>query len=65
MGRYEEAVDANEKALQLRPDLPDAHHALGLAHLKLGNKAAALAQCRLLAPLDSDKARELRDEIGA
>ena len=63
IGRYQDAVEANEKALQLQADLPDAHHALGLAHLKLGNTTAALAQCELLTPLDSAKASDLRDQI--
>ena len=64
-GRYDDAVRHLEKALQLRHDLPDALYSLGLAYAKLGNTAAALAQCETLSVLDSDKARELRDEIGA
>ena len=63
--RYKDAVEANEKALQLAPDLPDAVHSLGLAHLKLRNIPAALAQYELLDALDSDQARDLRDQIDA
>ena len=60
-----DAVRHLEKALQLRHDLPDALYSLGLAYAKLGNTAAALAQCETLSVLDSDKARELQDEIDA
>jgi len=53
------------EVVHVHHDLPDALYSLGLAYAKLGNTAAALAQCETLSVLDSDKARELRDEIGA
>ena len=64
-GQYSDAVQNLEKALQLKPNVPNALHSLGLAHLKLGDTAAALTQCELLSALDSAKAQDLRDQIGA
>jgi lipoprotein NlpI len=63
MARYDDAISSFEKALQLRPDISDTHHSLGLAHLKAGNTAAAFEQCELLHELDSSKERNLRDQI--
>jgi tetratricopeptide (TPR) repeat protein len=63
LGRYEHAVNNLEKALALGPEHSETYYYLGLAHLKLGNTAAALAQCERLRSLDPDKERDLRTKI--
>jgi tetratricopeptide (TPR) repeat protein len=63
MARYPDAIERFERALQLRPEIPDTHHSLGLAYLKSGNTAAALLQCELLRTLDSSKENDLRQQI--
>jgi tetratricopeptide (TPR) repeat protein len=59
-GQLEKAIASLEKVLQLGPGTPDTHYLLGLAQLKLGNKSAALEQCRVLEAIESDKAQDLR-----
>jgi lipoprotein NlpI len=63
MGRCDDALTSFQKALELRPGVPDTHHSIGLTHLKLGNAVAALEQCELLRVLDSSKERDLREQI--
>jgi tetratricopeptide (TPR) repeat protein len=62
-GRYEDAVTDLEKALAFGSGYSDTYYSLGLAHPKLGNTAAALAQCERLRSLDPDKERDLRNQI--
>lgn len=40
-GRYQEAVDEYSKAIEFDSDSADLHHALGLAYIKLGDRAKA------------------------
>ena len=63
MEQYSDAIKRYERALQLQPDIPDTHHALGLAHLKSENMADALKHCDLLHELDIDKENDLRKQI--
>lgn len=42
LGRFEEAIDAGERALEIRADDDDALHLLGLAYAETGRKAQAM-----------------------
>ena len=41
LGQFQEAVQALNRALRIRPDLPGLFYQLGLAHRRLGNEALA------------------------
>ena len=62
-GRYLEAIEAYRYAAHLRPDLGEAYYNLGMTYIELNNKAAALAQSRLLQPLDARLYAKLMSEI--
>lgn len=40
-GRYQEAIEEYQKAIELDPDSAELHHALGIAYLKLGDRTKA------------------------
>ena len=42
-GRYDELIDLLNKALELKPNYPEAHNNLGIAFKKQGNLTAAIA----------------------
>ncbi|MDB4928111.1 MAG: hypothetical protein JWM10_595 [Myxococcaceae bacterium] len=42
LGRFEEAIDAGERALEIKADDDDALHLLGLAYAETGRKSAAI-----------------------
>jgi tetratricopeptide (TPR) repeat protein len=51
-GRYAEAVEAFERALELKPDFAPAYHNLGLAWQGLGETAKSIAAYRRAVELD-------------
>jgi Flp pilus assembly protein TadD len=59
MGRSGDAVPSLKRALELRPDEPEAHYLLGVAYFRLGNLDDAREQCRILKRLGSSKEQEL------
>ena len=61
--RYYEAIEAYARAARLRPDMAEAYYNLGMTYLEVGNKAAALAQSRILQPLDAKLYAKLMGEI--
>ncbi|HEX8747156.1 MAG TPA: trypsin-like peptidase domain-containing protein [Pyrinomonadaceae bacterium] len=61
--RYDEAIEAYRRAASLRPDLAEAYYNLGVTYLEVGNRAAALAQSRVLEPLDTKLYEKLMGEI--
>ncbi len=61
--RYSEAIEAYRNAVHLRPDLAEAYYNLGMTYMELNNKAAAVAQSRLLQPLDARLYAKLMSEI--
>ena len=61
--RYSEAIEAYRNAAHLRPDLAEAYYNLGMTYMELNNKAAAVAQSRLLQPLDARLYAKLMSEI--
>jgi Tfp pilus assembly protein PilF len=62
-GRFNEAIAAYQQAAQLRPKEPDAYYNLALAYLEIGDRAAAMAQSRVLASIDPELNRKLLSEM--
>ena len=60
---FNEAIVAYKEAARLRPDQSEAYYNLGMTYLELGDKDAALAQSRLLEPLDAELYQKLMSEI--
>ncbi len=60
---FEDAIDAYRQAARLRPDQPDAYYNLGLAYLEIGDRESAMAQSRLLQPLDAELNKKLLAEL--
>ncbi|MDA1001491.1 MAG: tetratricopeptide repeat protein [bacterium] len=63
LGKYKEALVAYGKALSIKPDYPEALEYRAMAHLKLGNRTAAVADYQRLVELDSSLAEELKEKI--
>ncbi len=69
-GRYPEAIEHYTEALRLRPDDPDVHANLGLAHVGTGDLDAAASAYRLALEAEPNNAElhgrlaELEDERG-
>ncbi|HEV7842966.1 MAG TPA: trypsin-like peptidase domain-containing protein, partial [Pyrinomonadaceae bacterium] len=61
--RYYEAIEAYRRAAALRPNLAEAYYNLGMTYLEIGNKTAAIAQSRVLQPLDAKLYEKLMGEI--
>jgi tetratricopeptide (TPR) repeat protein len=62
-GRFDEAIAAYKQAAGLQPDQPEAYYNLGLAYLEIGDRELALAQSRLLEPLDPELNKKLLAEL--
>lgn len=62
-GRFDEAIAAYKQAARLQPDQPEAYYNLGLAYLEIGDRELALAQSRLLGPLDAELNKKLLAEL--
>jgi tetratricopeptide (TPR) repeat protein len=63
LGRNSDAVEICRKAIRIKPGYAQAHYALGLNYLMLGDRASALEEHRILEDLDRDLATELIDLI--
>jgi tetratricopeptide (TPR) repeat protein len=51
-GQYENAMEAHQQAIRLKPDEPMLYHNLGLTYLSSGDKGSALAQYNLLVEME-------------
>ncbi len=60
---FGEAIAAYRQAARLRPDLGEAFYNLGMTYLEIGDRNAALAQSRLLQPLDAELYQKLLGEF--
>jgi tetratricopeptide (TPR) repeat protein len=60
---FDEAINAYRQAVRLRPDLGEAFYNLGMTYLEIGDRNAALAQSRLLQPLDAELYQKLIGEL--
>ena len=47
------------KSLSIRPDYFDAHFNLGINHLRIGDRGAALDEYKILKELDKERANAL------
>jgi outer membrane protein assembly factor BamD (BamD/ComL family) len=63
-GNYSKALDSYKRAVSLRPDMAEGYYNLGSVYLEVGDRAAALAQCNLLKPIDAMLYQKLLREIG-
>lgn len=63
MGRVDEAINAYDRAIQLRPDDTNTHLKLGLAYIAKNNWNAALGQYNTLRTINEVVAAELFDKI--
>ncbi len=62
-GRFSEAIEAYKHAVRLQPDMAEAYYNLSIAYIEIGNRAAAIAQSRMLEPLDAKLYNKLLSEI--
>jgi len=62
-GRFKQAIEAYQYAARLRPDQPEAYYNLGLAYLEIGDRESAMAQSRMLEPIDAELNRKLLSEL--
>lgn len=62
-GRFNEAIEAYKQAVRLQPDMAEAYYNLSIAYIEIGNRAAAIAQSRMLEPLDTKLYNKLLSEI--
>ena len=62
-GRFAEAIEAYKQAARLRPDQAEAYYNLGLAYLEIGDRESAMAQSRMLQPIDFELNKKLLAEI--
>jgi predicted O-linked N-acetylglucosamine transferase (SPINDLY family) len=60
-GQLEESIRCLQKAIELYPDLADAHYGLGLARSKLGMIGAAVASYRRALELEPNAVNTLND----
>lgn len=61
--RYYDAIEAYRRAASIRPEMAEAYYNLGMTYLEVGNKAAAIAQGRVLQSLDTKLYEKLMGEI--
>ena len=62
-GRFDEAIASYKQAARLQPNEAEAYYNLGLAYLEIGDRESAMAQSRLLEPLDTELNRKLLAEL--
>jgi tetratricopeptide (TPR) repeat protein len=62
-GRFDDAIAAYKQAARLRPNEAEAYYNLGLAYLEIGDRESAMAQSRLLEPLDPEMNKKLLAEL--
>ena len=62
-GRFVEAIASYQQAARLQPTAPEAYYNLGLAYMEIGDRESAMAQSRLLEPLDPDMNKKLLAEL--
>ena len=61
--RFNEAINSYKEAARVQPSQPEAYYNLGLAYLEIGDRESALAQSKLLEPLDAELNKKLLAEM--
>ncbi len=59
-GQYQEAIVHLKEAVRLAPNLADAHFALGLAYVSIGDRKKAVDEVNTLWRIDSEQAARLQ-----
>jgi len=62
-GSFNEAIEAYKQAARINPRHAEAYYNLGMTYLEIGDHASAIAQSRLLEPLDAKLYDKLISEI--
>lgn len=62
-GSFNEAIEAYKQAARINPRHAEAFYNLGMTYLEIGDHASAVAQSRLLEPLDAKLYDKLLSEI--
>jgi tetratricopeptide (TPR) repeat protein len=62
-GRFDEALNAYQQAARIQPRIAETYYNLGMTYLELGDRAAAIAQSRILQELDAELYKKLLGEI--
>jgi tetratricopeptide (TPR) repeat protein len=62
-GRFNEAINSYKEAARVQPSHAEAYYNLGLAYLEIGDRESALAQSKLLEPLDPELNKKLLLEL--
>jgi tetratricopeptide (TPR) repeat protein len=62
-GSFNEAIEAYKQAARINPRHAEAFYNLGMTYLEIGDQASAIAQSRLLEPLDAKLYDKLMSEI--
>lgn len=63
LGRFDEEFEAYRQAIRADPDFAPAHFKIGQRYFRNGDRAAALAEYKILRDLDRDLANQLFDVI--
>ncbi len=62
-GSFNEAIEAYKQAARINPRHAEAYYNLGMTYLEINDRASAIAQSRLLEPLDAKLYDKLLSEI--
>jgi tetratricopeptide (TPR) repeat protein len=62
-GSFQEAIEAYKQAARINPRHAEAYYNLGMAYMEIGNRDQAIAESRLLEPLDAKLYEKLMSEI--
>lgn len=62
-GSFNEAIEAYKQATRINPRHAEAYYNLGMSYMEIGDRWSAIAQSRLLEPLDAKLYEKLMGEI--
>jgi tetratricopeptide (TPR) repeat protein len=62
-GSFNEAIEAYKQATRINPRHPEGYYNLGMTYMEIGDLASAIAESRLLEPLDTKLYDKLMGEI--
>jgi tetratricopeptide (TPR) repeat protein len=59
-GKIREAIANFRKAVQIKPDFPEAHFSLGLSYVSIGDLKSAQDECEVLKTMNPTLANHLK-----